>query len=286
MQQEPAPELSDWTGTVSPRRQTPLPAFQAWPDPAQLESPDRCDPRTSGATASAPHPPAPEVREWTADTPAPSRPSRTVSPPLRSQEDSPSELVGHVIVTKPRLCLLLCEHLTSFPNLSGWTVTFHTWKHPRQPHPAQLPLDGATATSLRQKPGAGVGVCVGAGVVAGLGASAQAGRRLGPTPSKHGWLSKLPANFIKSQALGLAPKALLCGNPACPPEAATCPVHSARPGPDQRHRCPAPCLLLRPPASCPQLQPHRQDWDLLCFPRRGTAMCMDAVPALRLPPTA
>ena len=90
------------------------------------------------------------------------RPSRTVSPPLRSQEDSPSELVGHVIVTKPRLCLLLCEHLTSFPNLSGWTVTFHTWKHPRQPHPAQLPLDGATATSLRQKPGAGVGgVCGG-----------------------------------------------------------------------------------------------------------------------------
>lgn len=198
-----------------------------------------------------------------------------------------------MIVTKPRLCLLSCEHLTSFANLSGWTVTFHTRKHPRQPHPAQLPPDGATATSLGHKPGAGARVCVGVGVVAGLGASARAGRRLGPTPSKHGWLSKLPANFIKSQALGLAPKALPCGHPACRPEAATCPVHSSRPGPggrsaaDWRHRCPAPCLLLlRPPASCPQLQPHRQDRDLLCFPRRGTAMCMDAVPALRLPPTA
>lgn len=99
---------------------------------------------------------------------------------------------------------------------------------------------------------------------AGLGASAPAERRLGPLPVSRDALSKLSANFIKLQALGLAPKSLSCDHPACPREPATCPIRSARPGPGRggapliglQHHRPVPGLfLLRPPASRPSFSP-------------------------------
>lgn len=110
-----------------------------------------------------------------------------------------------------------------------------------------------------------MGVCVGGWVCVGGGG----GEAAGATPSKHRQLSKLAANFIKPQAVGLAWKALHCGHPACLLETATCPAHSARPGPggwsasDPVAR--APSALPAPPPAAGCFSPTSRTWIFSAF---------------------
>lgn len=71
------------------------------PGPARPSS-TGVSPRTSGATVSASTPPITSTERLNCSHPLPSQAQQN-RPPLQSQEDSLCELVGHMIVTKPRL---------------------------------------------------------------------------------------------------------------------------------------------------------------------------------------